>query len=391
MNESFKGLESDATSMQMSYFDNAATTQVIPEVFEEIRPYFYERYGNPSSIHDMGSEAAAGMRTARERVAKALNCYPSEITFTSGGTESDNIALMGVVGKRGRDRIVTSAIEHSAIIETCDHARRMGFKASIVPVDREGFIDMSALDSAMGDDVAVLSVMTANNVIGTLQDLRELSKIAHEHGALFHTDAVQGFTKVDIDVRRDGIDMLSLSGHKVHAPKGTGALFVKGGTEISPIMFGGGQERGLRSSTENVPGIVGLGKATEILMSNFDRDVKHMTRLRDRIIDSVLEIEGSALNGPRHDRLCNNTHFRFEGVKGTELVIKLSGKGIAASTASACSASDNEPSHVLSAIGLNADQALSSLRLTLSGLNTDEDVDRLLSVLPETIKECRSQ
>ena len=375
----------------ISYFDNAATTQVIPEVFEEIRPYYCERYGNPSSIHELGSEAAAGMRTARERVAKALGCYPSEITFTSGGTESDNIALLGTVGKRGRDRIVTSAIEHSAIIETCDQVRRIGCKATIIPVDKEGFIDMSALDDAMGDDVAVLSVMTANNVIGTLQDIRELAKIAHEHGALFHTDAVQAYTKVDIDVKRDGIDMLSLSGHKIHAPKGTGALFVKGGTEISPIMFGGGQERGLRSSTENVPAIVGLGKASEVLMANFDRDVKHMTRLRDRMIDSILEIEGSGLNGPRKNRLCNNTHFRFEGVKGMDVVLKLSRKGIMASTASACSASDNEPSHVLSAIGLNADQALSSLRLTLSGLNTDEDVDRLLSVLPGIVKGCRSQ
>ena len=373
------------------YFDNAATTQVIPEVLEEILPYFSERYGNPSSLHELGAEAAAGMRIARERVAKTLNCYPSEITFTSGGTESDNIALMGVVGKRGRDRIVTSAIEHSAIIETCSHARSVGYKATIIPVDREGFIDMSALDSAMGDDVAVLSVMAANNVIGTLQDLRELSKIAHEHGALFHTDAVQAYTKVDIDVKRDGIDMLSLSGHKIHAPKGTGALFVRDGTEISPIMFGGGQERGLRSSTENVPAIVGLGKAAEFLMANFEDDVSRMTRLRDRIIDTVLEIDGSALNGPRKNRLCNNTHFRFEGVRGQDLVLKLSRMGIAASTASACSASDNEPSHVLSAIGLNATQALSSLRVTLSGLNTDDDVDKLAEILPKAIKECRQQ
>jgi cysteine desulfurase len=373
------------------YFDNAATTQVIPEVLEEILPYFSESYGNPSSLHELGAEAAAGMRIARERVAKTLNCYPSEITFTSGGTESDNIALMGVVGKRGRDRIVTSAIEHSAIIETCSHARSIGYKATIIPVDREGFIDMSALDSAMGDDVAVLSVMAANNVIGTLQDLRELSKIAHEHGALFHTDAVQAYTKVDIDIKRDGIDMLSLSGHKVHAPKGTGALFVRDGTEISPIMFGGGQERGLRSSTENVPAIVGLGKAAEFLMANFEDDVSRMTRLRDRIIDTVLEIDGSALNGPRKNRLCNNTHFRFEGVRGQDLVLKLSRMGIAASTASACSASDNEPSHVLSAIGLNATQALSSLRVTLSGLNTDDDVDKLAEILPKAIKECRQQ
>ena len=376
---------------RMRYFDNAATTQVLPEVAEAAYPYFCDNYGNPSSLHDLGFDAADAIRTARASVARGLNCYPSEITFTSGGTESDNIALLGTVGKRGRNRIVTTAIEHSAILETCAEARRRGFEATIVPVDREGFVDVPALDSVMGDDVSVLSVMSANNVIGTEQDLREMSRIAHEHGALFHTDAVQGFTKMDIDVKRDGIDMLSLSGHKIHAPKGIGALFVKTGTEISPIVFGGGQERGLRSSTENVPGIVGLGKATEIAMASMAEDVPRMVRMRDRIIDSVLEIEGSALNGPRDRRLCNNTHFRFEGVKGTDLVLKLNRLGFATSTASACSAGDTEPSHVLSAIGLNAEQALSSLRVTISQLNTDEDIDALLGALPGAIAECRSQ
>ena len=375
----------------MRYFDNAATTQVLPEVAEAAYPYFCDNYGNPSSLHDLGFDAADAIRTARASVARGLNCYPSEITFTSGGTESDNIALLGTVGKRGRNRIVTTAIEHSAILETCAEARRRGFEATIVPVDREGFVDIPTLDSIMGDDVSVLSVMSANNVIGTEQDLREMSRIAHEHGALFHTDAVQGFTKMDIDVKRDGIDMLSLSGHKIHAPKGIGALFVKTGTEISPIVFGGGQERGLRSSTENVPGIVGLGKATEIAMASMAEDVPRMVRMRDRIIDSVLEIEGSALNGPRDRRLCNNTHFRFEGVKGTDLVLKLNRLGFATSTASACSAGDTEPSHVLSAIGLNAEQALSSLRVTISQLNTDEDIDALLGALPGAIAECRSQ
>ena len=375
----------------MRYFDNAATTQVLPEVADAIFPYFCQHYGNPSSIHDLGFDAADAIRKARASVAKGLNCYPSEITFTSGGTESDNLALLGVVGKGGRDRIVTTAIEHSAILETCAEARRRGHRASIVPVDRDGFVDIPALDDMMGDDVSVLSVMSANNVIGTEQDLREMSRIAHEHGALFHTDAVQGFTKMDIDVRRDGIDMLSISGHKVHAPKGTGALFVRSGIEISPIIYGGGQERGLRSSTENVPGIVGLGKATEIAMASMEEDIRRMRVLRDRIIDSVLEIDGAALNGPRDRRLCNNTHFRFEGVKGTDLVLKLNKAGFATSTASACSAGDMEPSHVLSAIGLNAEQALSSLRVTISQLNTGEDVDALLEALPVAIAACRNQ
>lgn len=376
---------------RMRYFDNAATTQVLPEVAEAAYPYFCDNYGNPSSLHELGFEAADALRTARAAVARGLNCYSSEITFTAGGTESDNIALLGTLGKRGRNRIVTTAIEHSAILETCAEARRRGCEATIVPVDGEGFVDVSALDSVMGDDVSVLSVMSANNVIGTEQDLREMSRIAHEHGALFHTDAVQGFTKMDIDVRRDGIDMLSISGHKIHAPKGIGALFVKTGTEISPIVFGGGQERGLRSSTENVPGIVGLGKATEIAMASMSEDVARMVGMRDRIIDAVLEIEGSALNGPRTRRLCNNTHFRFEGVKGTDLVLKLNRLGFATSTASACSAGDTEPSHVLSAIGLNAEQALSSLRVTISQLNTDEDIDALLEALPGAIAECRPQ
>lgn len=375
----------------MRYFDNAATTQVLPEVASAAYPYFCDHYGNPSSIHELGFEAADALRTARASVADALNCYPSEIVFTSGGTESDNLALLGTVGKGGRNRIVTTAIEHSAILETCVEARRRGFEATVVPVDREGFVDMSALDDAMGDDVSVLSVMSANNVIGTEQDIREMSRIAHEHGALFHTDAVQGFTKMDIDVRRDGIDMLSISGHKIHAPKGIGALYVKSNTGISPIVFGGGQERGLRSSTENVPGIVALGKATELSMASLGEDVARMLRMRDRIIDSVLEIEGSALNGPRRRRLCNNTHFRFDGVKGTDLVLRLNRLGFATSTASACSAGDSGPSHVLSAIGLNVEQALSSLRVTISQLNTDEDIDALLEALPGAIEACRTQ
>ena len=376
---------------RMRYFDNAATTQVLPEVAEAVYPYFCEHYGNPSSLHDLGFDAAEALRNARASVARALNCYPSEIIFTSGGTESDNLALLGTVGKNGRDRIVTTAIEHSAILEACAEARRRGFKTTIVPVDRDGRVDMAALEDAMGEDVSVLSVMSANNVIGTEQDLRALAEVAHRFGALFHTDAVQGFTKMDIDVRRDGIDMLSISGHKIHAPKGTGALYVRSGIDISPIIYGGGQERGMRSSTENVPGIVGLGKATEIAMASMKEDVARMVRMRDRIIDSVLRIEGSALNGSRTVRLCNNTHFRSEGVKGTDLVLKLNRLGFATSTASACSAGDMEPSHVLSAIGLNAEQALSSLRVTISQLNTDEDIDAFLEVLPSAVAECRGQ
>lgn len=372
----------------MAYFDNAATTMTLPEVAEEMRPYFTEMYGNPSSLHEMGAEAAAAVRTARKRMADAFGCYPSEVFFTAGGTEADNMAILGTLPEGG-GRVVTSAIEHSAVLETCGEVRRRGGSSTIVPVDREGFIDLSALDSAMGDDVYLVSVMAANNVIGTIEDIRECARIAHEHGALFHTDAVQGFTKMDIDVRRDGIDMLSVSGHKIHGPKGIGALYVKTGTPIRPIVFGGGQESGLRSSTENVPGIVGIGKAAEIAMSNMGRDMRRMTEVRDRIIDSVLDLPGAGLNGPGSRRLCNNAHFRFDGVRGNSLVLALSRKGVAASTASACSAGDTEPSHVLSAIGLSPAESLSALRVTISHMTTDREVDLLLDALPGALRESR--
>ena len=239
-------------------------------------------------------------------------------------------------------------------------------------------LDPSVLDDAMSDDVCVVSVMAANNVIGTIEDIRELAKVAHEHGSLFHTDAVQGFTKMRIDVKKDGIDMLSLSGHKIHAPKGIGALYVRNGTPILPISYGGGQERGLRSSTENVPGIVGLGAAVELSMSNMDADIRMMTKLRDEIIDDMLRIDGAHLNGPAGDRrLCNNTHFRFDGSKGLDTVIKLSREGIAASAASACSAGSSEPSYVLTALGLTPQQCLSALRISLSRYNTEDDVKYL--------------
>ena len=367
------------------YFDNSATTRVAPEVLESMMPFLTEEYGNPSSIHYMGDEAASALRTARKQVADSLGCLPSEITFTSGGTESDNLAIIGSVTAcedGSKKRIVTSAIEHEAVLEACEELRRRGYEITVVGVDSEGYLDPSVLDDAMGDDVCLVSVMAANNVVGTIEDIRELSKVAHEHGALFHTDAVQGYTKMDVDVKRDGIDMLALSGHKVHAPKGIGALYVKNGTPIDPINYGGGQERGLRSSTENVPGIVGLGKAAEMAMSTMDSDIRMMTKLRDEIIDDMLRIDGAHLNGPSGKRrLCNNTHFRFDGEKGLDTVIKLSKEGIAVSAASACSAGSNEPSYVLTALGLTPEQCLSALRISLSRYNTEDDVRYLSEVM----------
>lgn len=372
-------------SAKKVYFDNSATTRVAPEVLDAMMPFLTTEYGNPSSIHFMGDASAAALRTARKQVADTLGCLPSEITFTSGGTESDNLALIGAMTAcedPERKRIVTTAIEHEAVLEACEELKRRGYEMTVVGVDSDGYLDPSVLDGAMGDDVAIVSVMAANNVVGTIEDIGELSKVAHEHGALFHTDAVQGYTKMKIDVVRDGIDMLSLSGHKIHAPKGVGALYVKSKTPILPINFGGGQERGLRSSTENVPGIVGLGKAAESAFSTMDEDIRMMTKLRDEIIDDMLRIDGAHLNGPTGERrLCNNTHFRFDGSKGMDMVIKLSGKGIAVSAASACSAGSSEPSYVLTSLGLSPEQCMSALRISLSRYNTEEDVAYLREVM----------
>ena len=367
------------------YFDNSATTRIADEVLESMMPFLTKEYGNPSSIHFMGDAAAAALRKARKQVADSLGCLPSEIFFTSGGTESDNLALIGTATAckdPKRKRIVTTAIEHEAVLEACEELKRRGFEITVLGVDKDGYLDPSVLDDAMGDDVCIVSVMAANNVVGTIEDISELAKVAYEHGSLFHTDAVQGYTKMRIDVKKDGIDLLALSGHKIHAPKGIGALYVKNGTPILPINFGGGQERGLRSSTENVPGIVGLGTAAELAMSTMDEDIRKMTKLRDEIIDDMLKIEGAHLNGPTGDRrLCNNTHFRFDGGKGLDTVIRLSKEGIAVSAASACSAGSTEPSYVLTALGLTPEQCTSALRISLSRYNTEDDVRYLAEVM----------
>ena len=372
------------------YFDNSATTMVAPEVLEAMMPFLTGEYGNPSSIHYMGDAAAAAVRKARAQVASSLGCFPSEITFTSGGTESDNLAIIGSVTAcrdAARRRVVTTAVEHEAVLEACGELRRRGYEITVLGVDSEGYLDPSVLDAAMGDDVCLVSVMAANNVVGTVQDIRELAKVSHEHGALFHTDAVQGYTKMRIDVVKDGIDLLALSGHKIHAPKGIGALYVKGNTPMCPISFGGGQERGLRSSTENVPGIAGLGAAAESAMRTMDDDIARMTKLRDEIIDDMLSLPGAHLNGPSGKRrLCNNTHFRFDGVKGTDMVIRLSARGIAVSAASACSAGSSEPSYVLTSLGLSPEQCLSALRISLSRYNTEDDAAYLREVMTDLIR-----
>ncbi|MCQ2085957.1 MAG: cysteine desulfurase [archaeon] len=374
------------------YFDNGATTAIAPEVLEVMMPYLTTEYGNPSSIHFMGNIAARGLRIAREQVANSLGSLPSEIIFTSGGTESDNLALIGAATacrKKDpkRNRIVTTCIEHEAVLETCEELKKRGFYITVLNVDKEGYLDPSILDDAMSNDVCLVSVMAANNVIGTIQDIAELSKISHEYGSYFHTDAVQGYTKMNINVEKDNIDMLSLSGHKIHAPKGVGALYIRSNVPISPIIFGGGQEMGLRSSTENIPGIIGLGKAAEISMESMDRDIRLMTKLRDEIIDNMLKINGAHLNGPiGKRRLCNNAHFRFDGFKGTDIVLALSKENIAVSSTSACSAGLSEPSYVLTSLGLSPKQCTSALRVSLSRYNTENDVVRLINAMESILR-----
>ena len=375
---------------KIAYFDNGGTTIIAEKVLEEMMPFFREHYGNPSSIHSMGDAAMKAVSAARKRVSSALNCRPSEIIFTSGGTEADNLALLGALPQTGKKKVITSAVEHSAVLEPCARLKRLGYDVVVLPADHEGRVTADVLRKHIDSDTALVSIMTANNVIGTIQPIAELAETAHEHNALFHTDAVQAFTKTDIDVVRDGIDMLSLSGHKIHGPKGIGALYVRNGVKLEPMMLGGGQENGMRSSTENVPGMVGLGKAAELAVQTMDEDVKRMTAMRDTIIDGILKIPGSYLNGPNDMRICSNAHFGFDGVKGSDLVLKLSKMNIMASTASACSAGSTEPSHVMTAIGRTPQEALSSLRISLSRYTTKDETDLLLESLPKALSLLRS-
>ncbi|MDD1771612.1 MAG: cysteine desulfurase [Methanomassiliicoccales archaeon] len=376
-----------------AYLDNSATTPMDPRVLREMEPFFGSVYGNPSSIHSAGRRAAEAVEAARKKVAKAMNARPSEVIFTSGGTESDNIAIQGVASanRSHGDHIITSCIEHHAVLHICHHLEETGFKITYLPVDKEGLVSPDAVRKAMTPDTILVSIMAANSEIGTVQPIREIGAIAHSGGALFHTDAVQAMLKMPIDVDRDNIDLLSLSAHKMHGPKGVGALFVKKSTKISPITYGGGQEFGLRPSTENVAGIVGMGAAVEIGMLSMDQDIERMTVLRDRTIEGVISsVPGVHLSGSRDHRLCNNVHLRFDGLDGKDLVIMLDRKGIAVSTGTACSSRSVAPSHVVAALGVDAQGCRSSLRITLGRNNSQDEVDHLLEVLPQVVAELRS-
>jgi cysteine desulfurase len=374
----------------MIYLDHAATTPMRPEVFDAMRPYFLERFGNPSSLHSYGLDARAAVEQARQHVASAIGASPEEIVFTSGGTESDNLALRGVLQREGKkDHIITSAIEHPAVLETCKFIEKLGHEVTYLSVDREGRINPAEVEDAIQENTRLISIMHANNEIGSIQPIAEVGAIAASHGIYMHTDAVQSVGKIPVDVKKLNVQMLSISSHKIYGPKGVGCLYVQKGTKLTPLVFGGGHERGLRSGTENVSGIVGFGEAMRLAIEDFT-DNARILKLRDALIDAVLrEIPSTQLNGGREHRLPNNANFSFSYIEGESLLLRLNAKGIAGSTGSACSSKKLEPSHVLLAIGLNPVDAHGSLRLTLGRETTNADVRYVSEVLPGIVNELR--
>ena len=374
------------------YMDHAATTPVRPEVVEATLPYFSDRFGNPSSLYALAREAKEAVEEARGRVAAAIGARPEEVFFTSGGTESDNWAVKGVAAalrKRG-DHIITSAIEHHAVLHPCQALEKQGYRVTYLPVDEFGRVDPGAVEDAITDRTILVSVMAANNEIGTIQPIAEIGRIAHDHGILFHTDAVQAIGAYPVDVDAMGADLLALSAHKFGGPKGTGALYIRRGTRIATFMDGGAQERGRRAGTENVPGIVGLGRAIELAVGEMPRSSARIAAMRDRMIRGILNaIPDTRLNGHPTERLPNNVNVAFRYVEGESILLLLDSLGIAASTGSACTSASLEPSHVLLACGLPPEQGHGSLRLTLGPGNTEDDTDYVLSVLPGVIERLR--
>jgi len=374
------------------YMDNAATTPVKKEVLDEMLPYFTEKYGNPSSIYAIGRESRKAIENSREKVAKVLGAAPKEIYFTSGGSEADNWALKGVAfaNKNKGNHIITSKIEHHAILHTCQYLEKHGFKVTYLDVDKYGMVNVEQLKDAITDETILISIMFANNEIGTIQPIKEIGAIAKEKGIYFHTDAVQAIGNVKIDVNELNIDLLSMSAHKFYGPKGVGALYIRQGVKIDSLIHGGAQERNKRASTENVPAIVGLGKAIELAYENIDSHNKKLTALRQRLIKGVFDnIDYVRLNGHPEKRLPGNTSFCFRFVEGESLLLSLDMKGIAGSSGSACTSGSLDPSHVLLAIGLPHEIAHGSLRLALGDFNTEEEVDFVVKALVEIVDRLR--
>ncbi len=374
------------------YMDNSATTPVRKEVVEEMIPYLTENFGNPSSIYDLGKTSKHAVEKARKRVAYAIGAEENEIYFTSGGTESDNWAIKGIAfANRNKGKhIITSSIEHHAVLHACKWLEGQGFEVTYLPVDKYGMVSPEDLKNAIRDDTILISIMLANNEIGTIQPVDEIGKIARENRIYFHTDAVQAIGHVPIDVQKMNIDLLSLSGHKFQGPKGCGALYIRKGTKIETLLHGGAQERKRRAGTENVPAIAGLGKAIELAVGEIGESDKTLLEMRERLIKDLMKIPKTHLNGHPIKRLANNVNVTFEYIEGESLLLLLNAKGVFASTGSACNSSSLEPSHVLTACGVPHEIVHGSLRLSLGKMNTQEDVDRVLEVLPEIVQKLRN-
>ena len=378
---------------ELIYFDNAATTPIRPEVYEEIKPYIEEHFGNPSSIYSIARDSKKAIDKARQQVADALNAQPAEIYFTGCGSESDNWVLKGVSSalKNKGNHIITTCIEHHAILHTCEYLEKNGFEVTYLPVDEYGKISLDELKKAIRPDTILISIMFANNEIGTIEPIKEIGEIAKEHGILFHTDAVQAYAHVPINVDEYHIDMLSVSGHKFNGPKGIGFLYIRTGLKLRSFIHGGSQERKRRGGTENVPGIVGMGKAVEIAMANLAERTAYEVELRDYLINRVLsEVPYVILNGHRTNRLPNNANFAFQFIEGESLLIMLDMQGICGSSGSACTSGSLDPSHVLLAIGLPHEIAHGSLRLTLSEETTKEDIDFTVDEIKKIVEKLRS-
>ena len=375
------------------YADNAATTAVSEEVLNAMLPYFTTAYGNASSIYKLGRDAQKAVETAREKAAKAIGAEPREIFFTSGGSESNNWAIKGaaeLMAENGKKHIVTSVFEHHSVLHTCEYLSDRGFEVTYVPVNDKGLIAPEGVKKAIREDTALVAVMYANNEIGTIQPIDEIAAICKEKKVIFHTDAVQAVGHVEIDVHKQGIDMLSLSGHKIHAQKGIGVLYIRKGITLPNLIHGGGQERNKRAGTENVPAIVGLGVAIEAATKNIAEKAAIITPRRNRLIDGMLKIPYTRLNGDRDKRLPGNLNISFEGIEGESLLLMLDMNGICASSGSACTSGSLDPSHVLLSIGLKHEVAHGSLRLSIEEDVTDEDVDYILEVIPKVVERLRS-
>ena len=377
---------------QLIYLDNAATTKTRPEVVEAMLPYFTEYYGNPSSVYEFSAEPKRAIAQARETIAKALGAKSNEIYFTYGGTESDNWALISTAEAyqaKGK-HIITTKIEHHAILHTCEYLEQRGFEVTYLDVYENGIVHPEDVENAIREDTAIVSIMYANNEIGTIQPISEIGAICRKHGVLFHTDAVQAAGYVKIDVQKENIDLLSMTAHKLHGPKGCGLLYIRKGVRIENLICGGAQERNKRAGTENVAGIVGLDAALQLAVDGMDERNAKLEKMRDRLIDGLLKIERSRINGDRVHRLPGNVNMCFEGIEGESLLLRLDLKGVSASSGSACTSGSLDPSHVLLAISLPHEIAHGSMRLSFSDDNTEEDIDYILEIVPEIVSYLRS-